>query len=188
MEAMASDATNPTLQTRAINVSGSRVACVFAALRVSTPATIAFMEASLSRGPHQARSPFQEFFTGKENGFLTVSRLKQWNLALKGRLVSGSLTAARHDLHGRSAAPSPSQAGRAHERPAWTILLQARILGMSEKLKFHSKMIKDGRWSVAVNTGNGAISHVGNFATEEEANRWIATESKNWPNPVDKPK
>ena len=58
---------------------------------------------------------------------------------------------------------------------------------MSEKPKFHSKMIKDGRWTVAVSTGNGPVSRVGNFATEEEANRWIATESKNWPNLVDKP-
>jgi hypothetical protein len=47
------------------------------------------------------------------------------------------------------------------------------FLGMSEKPKFHSKMIKDGRWTVAVNTGHGPVSHVGNFATEEEANRWI---------------
>jgi hypothetical protein len=66
--------------------------------------------------------------------------------------------------------------------------VQACILRMSEKPKFHSMMIKDGRWTVAVRTGYGPVSHVGNFATEEEANRWIATESKNWPHPVDKPK
>jgi hypothetical protein len=59
---------------------------------------------------------------------------------------------------------------------------------MSEKPKFHSKMIKDGRWTVAVSTGYGPASHVGNFATEEEATRWIATESKNWSQPADKPK
>ncbi len=47
---------------------------------------------------------------------------------------------------------------------------------MSEKPKFHSKMIKDGRWAVAVSTGYGPVSHVGNFATEEEANRWIASD------------
>ena len=47
---------------------------------------------------------------------------------------------------------------------------------MSEKPKFHSKMIKDGRWTVALNTGHGPVSRVGNFAAEEEANRWIATE------------
>jgi hypothetical protein len=59
---------------------------------------------------------------------------------------------------------------------------------MSEKPKFHSKMIKDGRWTVAVNTGQGPVSHVGNFATEEEANRWIANDSKNWSHPAVKPK
>ena len=69
-----------------------------------------------------------------------------------------------------------------------TIPRQARILGMSEKPKFHSKMIKDGRWAVAVTTGYGPVSRVGNFATEEEATRWIATESKNWSQPADKPK
>jgi hypothetical protein len=68
-----------------------------------------------------------------------------------------------------------------------TLLLPARILAMSEKPKFHSKMIKDGRWTVAVSTGYGPVSHVGNFATEEEATRWIATESKNWSQPADKP-
>jgi len=66
-----------------------------------------------------------------------------------------------------------------------TIPLQARIFGMSEKPKFHSKMIKDGRWTVAARTGYGPVSHVGNFATEEDANRWIATDSKNWPQPAD---
>jgi hypothetical protein len=69
-----------------------------------------------------------------------------------------------------------------------TIPRQARILEISEKPKFHSKMIKDGRWTVAVITGYGPVSRVGNFATEEEANRWIATESKNWSQPADKPK
>ena len=66
-----------------------------------------------------------------------------------------------------------------------TIPLQARIFGMSEKPKFHSKMIKDGRWTVAIRTGYGPVSHVGDFTTEEEANRWIATDSKNWPQPAD---
>jgi hypothetical protein len=69
-----------------------------------------------------------------------------------------------------------------------TTLRQARILGMSEKPKFHSKMIKNGRWTVAVTVGYGPTSHVGDFATEEEANRWIATDSKNWSQPADKPK
>jgi hypothetical protein len=59
---------------------------------------------------------------------------------------------------------------------------------MSEKPKFHSKMIKEGRWTVAVRAGYGPASHVGTFATEEEADRWIATDSKNWSQPADKPK
>ena len=63
-----------------------------------------------------------------------------------------------------------------------------RFKVMSEKPKFHSKMIKDGRWTVAVRAGYGPASHVGNFATEEEANRWIATDSKNWSQSTDKPK
>jgi hypothetical protein len=59
---------------------------------------------------------------------------------------------------------------------------------MNEKPKFHSKMIKDGRWTVAASPGYGPASYVGNFATEEEANRWIATDSKNWSQSADKPK
>jgi hypothetical protein len=50
------------------------------------------------------------------------------------------------------------------------------------------KMIKDGRWTVAVSTGYGPVSHVGNFTTEEEANRLIVTDSKNGPEPADEPK
>ena len=38
---------------------------------------------------------------------------------------------------------------------------------MTEKPKFHSKMIKNGRWTVRVITGNGPESHIGNFATEK---------------------
>jgi hypothetical protein len=59
---------------------------------------------------------------------------------------------------------------------------------MREQPKFHSKMIKDGRWNVAIKTGYGPFSHVGNFATEEEANRWIATQSKIWSQPAEKRK
>jgi hypothetical protein len=65
---------------------------------------------------------------------------------------------------------------------------RAHIRVMSEKPKFHSKMIKDGRWTVAVTTGHGPFSYVGDFATEEEANRWISTDAKDWPQPADKPK
>jgi hypothetical protein len=52
---------------------------------------------------------------------------------------------------------------------------------MTEKPKFHSKMIKNGRWTVRVITGNGPESHIGNFATEGEADKWIAANSKDWP-------
>ena len=38
-----------------------------------------------------------------------------------------------------------------------------------------------GRGTVRVITGNGPESHVGDFATEEEADKWIATKSKDWP-------
>jgi hypothetical protein len=57
---------------------------------------------------------------------------------------------------------------------------RAHIRGMSEKPKFRTKMIKDGRWTVAVTAGYGPASHVGDFATEEEAQRWISTKSKDW--------
>ena len=59
---------------------------------------------------------------------------------------------------------------------------------MSEIPKFHSKMIKGGRWAVAITTGHGPVSYVGNFATEAEAQDWISTNSKDWPHPADKPK
>jgi len=33
---------------------------------------------------------------------------------------------------------------------------------------------------VAVTTGYGPVSHVGDFETEAEAMEWIATKSKDW--------
>jgi hypothetical protein len=59
------------------------------------------------------------------------------------------------------------------------------IRGMNEKPKFHTKMIKDGRWTVAVTTGYGPKSHVGDFATEEEAQRWITKDSAAWLSTLD---
>ena len=59
---------------------------------------------------------------------------------------------------------------------------------MSEIPKFHSKMIKGGRWAVAITTGHGPVSYVGNFATEAEAQDWISTNAKDWPQPTDKPR
>jgi hypothetical protein len=49
-------------------------------------------------------------------------------------------------------------------------------------------MMKNGRWTVIITYGYGLASYVGDFATEEEANRWISTNSKNWPQPADEPK
>jgi hypothetical protein len=59
---------------------------------------------------------------------------------------------------------------------------------MTEKPEFHPKIRKTGSWTVVVSTGNGPDSHVGDFDTEEEAVRWIAANSKNWPTPADKSK
>jgi hypothetical protein len=62
------------------------------------------------------------------------------------------------------------------------------IRGMTERPKFRSEMTKSGRWFVSVITGYGPDSHVGDFATEKEAQHWISTKSKDWPHPVDNPK
>jgi hypothetical protein len=59
---------------------------------------------------------------------------------------------------------------------------------MTKKPKFCPEMTKSGRWFVAITTGYGPDSHVGDFETEEEAHRWISTKSKDWPHPVGHPK
>jgi hypothetical protein len=59
---------------------------------------------------------------------------------------------------------------------------------MTEDPTFHPKMNKTGRWFVAVTTGYGPESHIGDFPTEQEALRWISTKSKDWPHPVDNSK
>jgi hypothetical protein len=41
---------------------------------------------------------------------------------------------------------------------------QAHIRGMSEKPKFHTKMVKDGRWTVAFTAGYGPAENIGDFA------------------------
>jgi hypothetical protein len=46
-------------------------------------------------------------------------------------------------------------------------------------------MTKGCHWFVAVKTGNGPDSHIGDFATEEEAKNWISTKSKYWPGKPD---
>lgn len=47
--------------------------------------------------------------------------------------------------------------------------------------RFELQKMGDGRWFVAVKTGVGPDSHIGDFATEAEANDWISTKSKYWP-------
>jgi len=62
----------------------------------------------------------------------------------------------------------------------------AHIGAMTVEPKFHSKMVKSGRWTVTIATGYGPSSYVGDFATEEEADHWISTNSKDWPHPAHK--
>jgi len=51
---------------------------------------------------------------------------------------------------------------------------------MPDKTKFYAKTTPGGRWTVRILTGCGPDSHVGDFETEEEAQRWISTKSKDW--------
>jgi hypothetical protein len=59
---------------------------------------------------------------------------------------------------------------------------------MAEIPKFRPEMLKGGRWFVSVVTGYGPDSHIGDFATEEEAQHWISTKSKYWANKPDESK
>jgi hypothetical protein len=54
--------------------------------------------------------------------------------------------------------------------------------------QFQPEMNKGGRWFVAVKTGNGPDSHIGDFETEADAKDWISTKSKYWPGKPDAPK
>jgi hypothetical protein len=54
--------------------------------------------------------------------------------------------------------------------------------------QFQAKMTKEGRWFVSVTTGHGPDSHIGDFATEEEAKNWILAKSKYWPSKPGAPK
>jgi hypothetical protein len=47
--------------------------------------------------------------------------------------------------------------------------------------QFEPQITKSGRWFVAVTTGNGPDSHIGDFETEALARYWIATKSRYWP-------
>ena len=51
---------------------------------------------------------------------------------------------------------------------------------MPDKSKFYPKTTKEGRWTVRIITDRGPDSHIGDFGTEEEAQRWISTKSKDW--------
>jgi hypothetical protein len=63
------------------------------------------------------------------------------------------------------------------------------IRGMTKPVpSFQPEMTKSGRWFVAVKTGNGPDSHIGDFDTEAEAKDWISTKSKYWPSKPDAPK
>jgi hypothetical protein len=54
--------------------------------------------------------------------------------------------------------------------------------------QFKPQLTKGGRWFVAVATGNGPDSHIGDFETEAQAKNWISTKSKYWPGKPDAPK
>ena len=53
--------------------------------------------------------------------------------------------------------------------------------------EFEPELMKNGRWFVAVKTGNGPNSHVGDFESEAQARCWISTKSKYWPGKADPP-
>jgi hypothetical protein len=46
-------------------------------------------------------------------------------------------------------------------------------------------MNKSGTWFVSVTTGYGPDSHIGDFATEKDAQDWISTKSQYWPGKPD---
>lgn len=52
---------------------------------------------------------------------------------------------------------------------------------MNTTPQFEPQRTKGGRWFVAVKTGNGPDSHIGDFESEALAREWIATKSKYWP-------
>jgi len=47
--------------------------------------------------------------------------------------------------------------------------------------QFEPEKNTGGRWFVAVKTGKGPDSHIGDFGTEAEAKDWISTKAKYWP-------
>jgi hypothetical protein len=49
---------------------------------------------------------------------------------------------------------------------------------MSGKPKYHAREIKDGRWIVTVTPDSGPVTEFGDFATEKEANGWVAAQAR----------
>jgi hypothetical protein len=59
---------------------------------------------------------------------------------------------------------------------------------VTDKPTFHPRKNKGGTWFVSVTTRNGPDSHIGDFATEKDAQDWISTKSQYWPGKPDVPK
>ena len=49
---------------------------------------------------------------------------------------------------------------------------------MSGEPKYHAREIKDSRWIVTVTPDYGPVTEFGDFATEKEANGWIAAQAR----------
>lgn len=98
-----------------------------------------------------------------------------------GSSFPATLSASLMDLIRYRHAPNGLSLRRS--RGVWNVGHQHRILsGMTTKTPhFQPEKTKDGRWFVAVKTGNGPDSHIGDFDTEADAERWIATKAKYWP-------
>jgi hypothetical protein len=61
-------------------------------------------------------------------------------------------------------------------------MTDSRVRGIARSFpSFAPQITKGGRWFVAVKTGVGPDSHIGDFESEAEANNWITTKSKYWP-------
>jgi hypothetical protein len=46
--------------------------------------------------------------------------------------------------------------------------------------QFEPEQNRVGRWFVAVKTGKGPDSHIGDFDTETDAKEWISTKARHW--------
>jgi hypothetical protein len=52
---------------------------------------------------------------------------------------------------------------------------------MNKAFPAFKPQLQSGRWFVAVETGNGPDSHIGDFESENDARAWIDSKSKYWP-------